>query len=194
MYALDEDGWALDTRRLPSSHFNHRPQGMVADLIVLHYISLPPGEFGGSTVERFFLGTLDVAEDPRLANLSGIDVSSHFFIGRSGALDQFVSTKERAWHAGVSSFLGRENCNDFSVGIELEGTANIAFTDAQYATLTELLESLYNAGGFSTITGHSDIAPGRKIDPGPFFDWPRLARALQNGACPLRIWHAGTWL
>lgn len=194
MFAVDDGGWARGVRRLPSPYFNQRPQGVVPDLVILHYISLPPGEFGGDTVERFFLGTLDVSQDSRLADLDGVRVSSHFFIRRNGDTDQFVSTRNRAWHAGISSFQGRENCNDFSIGIEIEGTGEVAFADAQYETLTALLKALHAWCGFSAITGHSDVAPGRKIDPGPFFDWQRLGYSLGEMGGPVRIWHAGSWL
>ena len=183
-YRIDAQGWAVGARWLPSPHFNERPAGIVPDLVVLHYISLPPGEFGARTVEQFFLGTLDTSADPRLATLKDVRVSSHFFITREGVVDQFVSVFKRAWHAGVSTFAGRSNCNDFSVGIEMEGTGEVPFAPAQYASLFDLLMGLQDWCHFSFVTGHSDIAPGRKQDPGPFFDWVYLASMRSRFGSP----------
>ena len=145
-------------------------------LIVIHNISLPPGEFGGSAIADLFLNQLDCNAHPYYdAHLRGLRVSSHFLIRRDGALEQFVSCDARAWHAGVSNFFGRERCNDFSIGVELEGTDDTAFDDAQYATLGALVRALVAHYPIEALAGHADIAPGRKTDPGPCFDWSRLA-------------------
>jgi AmpD protein len=153
-------------------------------LLVIHNISLPPGCFGSGDIEALFCNALDCSSDPFYAELEGLEVSAHFLIDRDGELSQFVSVYERAWHAGVSSWAGRENCNDFSIGIELEGTDTLAFTGAQYLALSRLIRELWQVfptlsrGG---IVGHSDIAPGRKTDPGPAFEWVRLRRLLADG-------------
>jgi AmpD protein len=150
-------------------------------LLVVHNISLPPGCFGGADIEALFCNTLDCSADPFYAGLEGLQVSAHFLIDRSGALTQFVSVNERAWHAGVSSWAGRENCNDYSIGVELEGTDTLPFADPQYATLARLivdLQQAFPALARGAIVGHSDIAPGRKTDPGRAFDWARLRRLM----------------
>lgn len=157
-----------------SPFFNARPETAIS-LVVLHHISLPPGRFGSQDVDDLFRGTLKPKGDPFLESLVGLEVSSHFFIQRTGQILQYVSTLDRAWHAGVSTFEGRSNCNDFSIGIELEGTGEIPFTDAQYASLQDLLTAIIDAHPIEAITGHEHIAPGRKQDPGPSFDWSRLA-------------------
>lgn len=176
-FAVDRDGWAQRARVLPSPNFEPRPEGAVCSLIVVHNISLPPGQFGGSAIADLFLNRLDCDAHPYYdANLRGLRVSSHFVIRRDGALEQFVSCESRAWHAGVSSFFGRERCNDFSIGIELEGADANLFEAAQYATLGALVESLVARYPIEALAGHSDIAPGRKTDPGPHFDWARLQR------------------
>lgn len=164
-----------------SPHSNERPEGTAIDLVVLHFISLPAGVFAGDAVERLFAGTLDT-NLPAFANLKGLRVSSHFFIRRTGEVLSFVPVERRAWHAGVSVFHGRPDCNDRSVGIELEGTGEVPFEDAQYEALAALLEDLSDRFPVRWVTGHEHVAPGRKADPGPFFDWRRLARALP-GLC-----------
>ncbi|MCU7649096.1 1,6-anhydro-N-acetylmuramyl-L-alanine amidase AmpD [Pseudomonas piscis] len=176
-------GWCDGVRHCPSPNFNERPAGEIS-LLVIHNISLPPGQFGTGKVQEFFQNRLDVTEHPYFAGIADLRVSAHFLIERDGAVTQFVSCLERAWHAGVSSFEGRETCNDFSLGIELEGTDELPFTDAQYQALNLLTEQLQAA--FSAITprricGHSDIAPGRKTDPGQAFDWARYRAALEKG-------------
>ena len=167
------DGWLSPATRLPSPHHNSRPQGDVS-LLVIHGISLPPGEFGGPWIGDLFLGRLDPEAHPYFAGIASLQVSAHCLIRRDGELVQFVSFDERAWHAGVSEFAGRAACNDFSIGIELEGTDSSGYTKEQYqqlATLTRLLMEHYPAITTERIVGHSDIAPGRKSDPGLSFDW-----------------------
>jgi len=169
-------GWLDAAAHRPSTNFNARPLGCVIDLLVIHNISLPPGEFGGSAIEEFFQNRLDWSAHPYFATIRGIEVSAHFLLRRDGDIVQFVSCDERAWHAGQSSFEGKVNCNDFSIGIELEGTDSIPFTDAQYESLSRLTGALmahYPDLQRNRIVGHSDIAPGRKTDPGPAFDWGR---------------------
>ncbi|MFU0842432.1 MAG: N-acetylmuramoyl-L-alanine amidase domain-containing protein [Burkholderia sp.] len=180
-FVLGADGWLAGAKRHPSAHFNARPAGTRVSLIVVHFISLPAGSFAGEDVDRLFTGKLDPGSRPDYESLRGLRVSSHFVIRRTGEVRQYVSTRERAWHAGVSSFMGRENCNDFSVGIELEGTQSVPFTEAQYRSLFRVCRALCRALPIEHVTGHEFVAPGRKIDPGPFFDWKRLARALPRG-------------
>ncbi|MCO6058234.1 1,6-anhydro-N-acetylmuramyl-L-alanine amidase AmpD [Pseudomonas sp. MOB-449] len=175
-------GWCEGVSHCPSPNFNDRPQGEVS-LLVIHNISLPPAQFGTGKVQAFFQNNLDPAEHPYFEGIRDLKVSAHFLIERDGAVTQFVSCNQRAWHAGVSLFEGRENCNDFSLGIELEGTDDQAFTEPQYAALIALVEQLriaYPAITLERICGHSDIAPGRKTDPGPAFDWGRLRSALKT--------------
>ncbi|MFP5423536.1 MAG: 1,6-anhydro-N-acetylmuramyl-L-alanine amidase AmpD [Gammaproteobacteria bacterium] len=175
-------GWCDGIQHCPSPNFNQRPLGEVS-LLVIHNISLPPGQFGTGKVQAFFQNRLDADEHPYFASIASLKVSAHFFIERDGAVTQFVSCNERAWHAGVSRFVERENCNDFSLGIELEGTDDLPFTALQYAALIELtrqLQAAYPAITLGRICGHSDIAPGRKTDPGPAFDWQRVRMALQQ--------------
>jgi AmpD protein len=188
-FIVDDEGWVRDVRALPSPNCEVRPDGAVPTLIVVHNISLPPGEFGGDAICALFQNRLDCSVHPYYdAHLRGLRVSSHFLIRRDGALDQFVSCEARAWHAGVSNFFGRERCNDFSIGIELEGTDHVPFESAQYETLAALVRALVARYPIDALAGHSDIAPGRKTDPGPFFDWPRLARqaALADRHFPYR--------
>ncbi|MFV0370602.1 MAG: 1,6-anhydro-N-acetylmuramyl-L-alanine amidase AmpD [Azonexus sp.] len=170
-----EHGWLGSAVRCPSPNFGERPTGAVVSLIVLHNISLPPGEFAAQAVADFFLNRLDAAAHPYFAEICDLQVSAHFYIARDGALTQFVSTDQRAWHAGQSCWQGRENCNDFSVGIELAGSDDTPFTAAQYAALWPLIEALRQRYPITAIAGHSDVAPGRKTDPGPCFDWPAVA-------------------
>lgn len=172
--ALDASGWLRGAHRLPSPNCDDRPAGMAIELVVIHSISLPPGEFGGDAVSDLFTNRLDWDAHPYFQSIRGLEVSAHFFIRRDGSLIQFVPCTRRAWHAGKSNWLGRERCNDFSVGIELEGTDKQPFTDAQYAALIPLLAALKAAYPIRAVVGHSDIAPGRKTDPGPHFAWQRL--------------------
>jgi N-acetyl-anhydromuramoyl-L-alanine amidase len=177
-----QSGWCAGIHHCPSPNFNARPQGEVS-LLVVHNISLPPGQFGTGKVQQFFRNQLPADEHPYFASIATLQVSAHFLIERDGAITQFVSCNERAWHAGQSSFSGRENCNDFSLGVELEGTDEVPFTDAQYTALEALIDELqrhYPALASERICGHSDIAPTRKTDPGPAFDWPRLRAALKD--------------
>ncbi|PSS73844.1 1,6-anhydro-N-acetylmuramyl-L-alanine amidase AmpD [Shewanella algae] len=174
------EGWYKEAEPSPSPHFNHRPDGEVS-LLVIHNISLPAGRFGLPYIEQLFLGTLDTEANASFAELKGLEVSAHFLIRRDGELRQFVSVDLRAWHAGVSNFEGRSGCNDFAVGIELEGTDDSGFTEEQYhklITLTQSLQQAYPDITKERIVGHSDIAPGRKTDPGPGFDWQRYLQAL----------------
>ena len=182
--SIDENGWAKGVLISPSSHFNERPEGVIPSLVILHNITLPPGEFGTGDVRRLFLGTLDTTKDARLADLEGLRVSSHFFVSRTGVIEQFVSCEKRAWHAGISSYLGRDNCNDFSIGIELEGTDDVDFEDAQYRSLVKLLKAVSKRYRISAIVAHSDVAPGRKTDPGPHFDWERLEKEREVFGVP----------
>ncbi|GAB1039003.1 N-acetyl-anhydromuranmyl-L-alanine amidase [Shewanella algae] len=179
-HKLWAEGWYKEAEPSPSPHFNHRPDGEVS-LLVIHNISLPAGRFGLPYIEQLFLGTLDIEADASFAGLKGLEVSAHFLIRRDGELRQFVSVDQRAWHAGVSNFEGRSGCNDFAVGIELEGTDDSGFTEEQYhklITLTQSLQQAYPDITKERIVGHSDIAPGRKTDPGPGFDWQRYLQAL----------------
>ncbi|GMV02027.1 MAG: 1,6-anhydro-N-acetylmuramyl-L-alanine amidase AmpD [Burkholderiaceae bacterium] len=167
-------GWIAGARRVPSPNCDARPGGVVIDLVVLHYISLPPGRFSGDAIERLFTNRLDADADPSFGPLRGLRVSAHLLVRRRGELIQFVATGERAWHAGASRFLGRERCNDFSIGVELEGDGGHRFTEPQYRRLATLLALLRARHPLRWIAGHSDIAPGRKHDPGPQFDWERV--------------------
>ncbi|PXW24425.1 1,6-anhydro-N-acetylmuramyl-L-alanine amidase AmpD [Paraburkholderia caballeronis] len=179
-FAVDAHGWVPAAHRLPSPNFEARPAGAVPSLIVVHNISLPPDTFGGPGITDLFLDRLDCDAHPFYdANLRGVRVSSHFVIRRDGVLEQYVSCDERAWHAGLSNFFGRERCNDFSIGIELEGSDTTAFEAAQYRTLAALVQALVARYPVDGLAGHSDIAPGRKTDPGPHFDWARLQRDAQ---------------
>jgi len=179
-FEIDAQGWATAVRRLPSPNFEARPAGVVPTLVVVHNISLPPDDFGGSWIADLFLNRLDCDAHPYFdQHLRGVRVSAHFVIHRDGALEQFVSCDERAWHAGVSSFFGRERCNDFSIGIELEGSDTTSFESAQYATLAALVKALVARYPIDALAGHSDIAPGRKTDPGPHFDWAQLQHDTQ---------------
>lgn len=171
---ISVDGWLLSGRRVSSPYCNERPPNTQISLLVIHNISLPPGCYGGGYIERFFCGGLDPNEHPYFREIAQLEVSAHVLIDRRGNITQFVSFQQRAWHAGVSSFEGCENCNDFSVGIELEGTDDSAYTSAQYQALAGLTRDLiaaYPALTSDRIVGHCDIAPGRKTDPGPAFDW-----------------------
>jgi AmpD protein len=180
---IGPDGWHRRARRVPSPNRDARPAGVEPDLLVIHHISLPPGRFSGDAIERLFTNTLDPALHPAFESLASVRVSAHFLVRRRGELLQFVAGGERAWHAGVSRFLDRERCNDFSIGIELEGTGERPYTVAQYRVLASLTHALCERWPLRHVAGHSDIAPGRKADPGPSFDWARYAPTL--AACGL---------
>jgi AmpD protein len=175
--AAPASGWLAGARRVPSPNFDARPAGVAIDLLVVHHISLPPGRFAGDAVERLFTNRLDARAHPAFEPLRGLRVSAHFLIRRRGELLQFVDADARAWHAGASHFLGRERCNDFSIGIELEGDEVHRFTEAQYRRLGRLVAVLRTRYPLRWIAGHSDIAPGRKSDPGVCFDWGRVLAA-----------------
>ena len=174
-------GLVSGVRQVLSPHFDERPSGTAVDLIVIHGISLPPGEFGGPWIDRLFTGCLHAGAHPYFAAIVGSRVSAHLLIRRTAEIVQYVPFERRAWHAGPSQYLGRPSCNDFSIGIELEGTDEQAYADGQYEGLAALVEALlatYPTLGRDRIAGHSEIAPGRKTDPGPAFDWSRLRRLI----------------
>lgn len=173
-------GWLRSAFARPSPNHDARPPGVAVELLVIHYISLPPGRFGGDAIERLFTNCLDPAAHAAFESLRTLRVSAHFLIRRDGQLIQFVDADLRAWHAGVSSFLGRERCNDFSIGVELEGDDRRRFTARQYRMLRRLIARLRERHPLRWIAGHSDIAPGRKFDPGPLFDWQRVTRARES--------------
>jgi AmpD protein len=175
---IGPDGLAGGARYLPSPNCDARPRGSVVSLLVLHSISLPPGRYGGDAVERLFTNRLDPAAHPYFRDISRLRVSAHFFVRRDGALQQFVPVHRRAWHAGASRWRGRERCNDFSVGVELEGLEQRAFTAAQYACLARLTRALAAQLPLRACAAHSEVAPGRKRDPGARFRWASLLRAL----------------
>lgn len=179
------DGWASSALRIDSSNFDDRPVGESISLIVIHAISLPPSQFGSNDIVRLFTNTLDPGAHPYFKEISSLRVSAHFLIRRDGALIQFVSCDKRAWHAGLSSWRNRPRCNDFSIGIELEGCDELPFMDAQYEQLVGLVELLSACYPIDSVVGHSDISPGRKTDPGPCFEWNRLSflRALVARDC-----------
>jgi AmpD protein len=184
-------GWWRHARRLPSPNFGPRPAGAVLELVVLHSISLPPGEYGGDGIERLFTNTLDWDAHPYFDQIRGAEVSAHFVIRRDGECLQFVSVLDRAWHAGRSSWQGRDNCNDYSIGIELEGLEDTPFDAPQYDSLVQLLKALSSQWPVRNIVGHEHIAPGRKRDPGNAFDWP-LLRAFLPSAGPDALPHTPT--
>lgn len=174
-------GLLARTRQVLSPHFDARPKGVAPELIVVHGISLPAGEFGGPWIDHLFAGDLRADAHPSFQDTAGLRVSAHVMIRRDGAITQYVPFSMRAWHAGQSQYQGRTACNDFSIGIELEGTDSIPYTDAQYESLSALIEALlatYPTLSAERITGHSDIAPGRKTDPGPAFDWARCRKMI----------------
>lgn len=175
LLALDGDGWVSGARHLPSPNCDDFPDGSLPTLLIVHNISLPPSRYGGDAVERLFTNRLDPQAHPYFAAISHLRVSSHFFIRRDGTLVQCVPVRRRAWHAGVSCFGGRERCNDFALGVEMEGCDFEPFTEAQYCMLARLGTLLRRALPLAAITGHEHVAPGRKTDPGPFFDWKRAA-------------------
>ena len=180
LQALDSEGWIGDADWRVSPNQDVRPDNVVPDVVVIHHISLPPGEFkiqsSGDHIIRFFQNQLDPNGHPYFAEIADQKVSSHFLITRSGGLVQFVSTQNRAWHAGKSSFFGREKCNDFSIGIELEGDGDTPFEEVQYVALNNLIGKLVGIYPELKFAGHSDIAPGRKIDPGIHFDWKKFQK------------------
>lgn len=176
---LDRHGWLVAGKNVtlaPSPNHDQRPSDTDVSLLVMHNISLPPGQFGGPYVRALFQNTIDLNEHPWFVNLTGLRVSAHFFVRRDGSIVQFVSTDCRAWHAGVSRFDGRERCNDFSIGIEVEGTDDLPYEDAQYETLGALWPVLRARYPLAAVRGHEHIAPGRKTDPGEAFDWGRFGR------------------
>ena len=177
---ITEDGRVASARYIPSPNCDARPAGCAIRLLVIHHISLPPGEFGGSGIVELFTNRLDPAAHPYYATVAGRKVSAHFLIRRDGELLQFVPCGARAWHAGESRWKGRTQCNDFSIGVELEGTGGAPFTDAQYGRLAILTRALQARYPIRDIVGHSAIAPGRKSDPGPRFDWARYRASLKR--------------
>ena len=176
-----ESGLIAEARQVPSPNFDHRPVDCQPDLIIIHGISLPPGEFGGPWIDHLFTNTLDCSLHEYFRELEGLRVSSHLLIRRDGEMIQYVPLHCRAWHAGESCFAGRERCNDFSIGIELEGTDEIPYTDRQYERLSETITAItraFPALAGAPVVGHCDVSPGRKTDPGPAFDWERLKNTL----------------
>lgn len=184
---LWRDGWYRFAARIDSPNFGPRPNLSCIDLIVLHSISLPPGQYGGDEVRQLFTNQLDWQKHPYFQSIEGTKVSSHFFIRRNGDLCQFVSCNDRAWHAGVSSYRGRDNCNNDSIGIELEGLEGDTFEPAQYAALRALCAGILQHYPIAHIAGHEHIAPGRKRDPGAGFDWAQLQNGLGLAASFLPI-------
>ncbi|MGA7982789.1 MAG: 1,6-anhydro-N-acetylmuramyl-L-alanine amidase AmpD [Chromatiaceae bacterium] len=188
----DREVWLSGTRRVPSPNFDERPPGTTIDLLVVHSISLPPGELGGPWIDSLFQNRLDPDAHPYFREIAHLRVSAHLLIRRHGRLVQYVSLAHRAWHAGRSCFQGREGCNDFSIGVELEGADDIPYTDAQYEVLSETVRAIvarYPAITPTRMVGHSDIAPGRKTDPGPAFDWGRFRSQLKQVQNPaLSFW------
>ncbi len=177
----DETGLLDQARQVRSPNYDQRPAGMLPELIVIHNISLPPGEFGGAAIDDLFTNQLDAAAHPYFASIADLRVSAHILIRRDGELVQYVPFGQRAWHAGQSAYAGRTRCNDFSIGIELEGTDDVPYADVQYQQLSALIGCLlghYPSLSAEHIAGHVDIAPGRKTDPGESFDWQRLRQAL----------------
>jgi N-acetyl-anhydromuramoyl-L-alanine amidase len=184
-----DSGLMRDTRQVASPNFDARPPAVEADLIVVHGISLPPGEFGGPWIEQLFLNTLPPDLHPYFAEIGDLRVSAHLLVARDGGLTQFVKFTDRAWHAGLSSYDGRPACNDFSIGVELEGSDTVAYEAAQYTALAEAVAALCDAYprlSPDRLVGHSDISPGRKTDPGPEFDWQRARRCIAAACGPLR--------
>lgn len=180
-------GWLQGCKHVASPNCGPRPIDASVELVVVHNISLPPGEFGGPHIEELFTNCLDPQAHPYFADIAELTVSAHFLIRRNGEVIQFVATTDNAWHAGLSHWRGREKCNDFSIGIELEGTDTHVYTDAQYGALSDLIQACRGAHPEiepGAIVGHSDIAPGRKTDPGPRFDWHRLGEGIGGVELP----------
>lgn len=183
-----DTGLLVEARQVPSPNWDERPEGSVPELIVIHGITLPLGQYGGPWIDALFTNTLDPAADPFFAEIYQLKVSAHLLIRRDGEVVQYVPFNKRAWHAGKSWYEGRERCNDFSIGIELEGTDETPYEAVQYQQLARIIEALLHAYptlSLDRITGHSDIAPGRKTDPGPFFQWDHLYALLEGGSSRL---------
>jgi len=176
---INNEGLVEGVKFIPSPNCDERPASCAIDLLVIHYISLPPNAFGGSGIIEHFTNRLDPSAHPFYASIAGVKVSAHFLVRRDGELIQFVPCAKRAWHAGESSWNGRARCNDYSIGIELEGTGEVPFTAAQYRRLAALTRALQAHYRVRDIAGHSDVAPGRKTDPGPYFDWARYRALLK---------------
>jgi len=185
--AWQADGWLEGVDWLPSPNFGERPVGEAVSLVVIHNISLPPDEFGADWVEDFFLNRLNPEAHPYFSTIAGLQVSAHFYVRRSGRVIQFVGCDQRAWHAGQSSWCERDNCNDYSVGIELEGSDTQPYAAEQYASLWGLLDDLRRRYPIMAIAGHCHIAPGRKTDPGPYFDWAALRSRYPELSLPAEI-------
>ena len=175
---VDAQGKCVEAVWVPSPNCDARPENARVELIVIHAISLPPGEFGGPWIDALFQNRLDPRAHDYFREIAGLEVSAHFLIRRDGELRQYVSTDERAWHAGVSCWNGRSRCNDFSIGIELEGADDVPFAEPQYETLTALTRALFARYGILALAGHSEVAPGRKTDPGPWFEWARYRASI----------------
>jgi AmpD protein len=175
---IDAEGICPEALQRDSPHRDNRPEGSSVSLVVIHGISLPPGDFGGPYIDDLFLGRLDPQGHPYFRDVAPARVSSHFLVRRNGALIQYVPCAMRAWHAGESSWKGRSRCNDFSIGIELEGADDVPYAEPQYETLVALVRALFARYGALDVAGHSEIAPARKTDPGPYFDWSRVRAAL----------------
>lgn len=176
------EGQLIGATQIPSPNFNLRPEGAKIELVVIHNISLPPSQFGGGYIQQFFQNQLDATVHPYFETIQELKVSAHLLILRTGEVLQFVNLEQRAWHAGRSSYLGQPECNDYSIGIELEGSDDCAFEETQYQVLAQVLLSLQLAYPAiqQHVAGHSDIAPGRKTDPGPYFDWVKFRTLLQQ--------------
>lgn len=185
MFELEKNStWLAGVRRVPSPNCDARPAGTEIDLVVVHGISLPPGEFGGDAIDQLFTNCLSPRGHPYYQTIADLRVSAHVLIDRAGQVTQYVPFEQRAWHAGASSFCGRDNCNDFSIGIELEGCDDRPYTGAQYAALaglTSVLMAVWPGITSARVVGHADIAPGRKTDPGPAFDWTYFRKLLKMG-------------
>lgn len=180
------DGQLIGARQVPSLNYNQRPEQTEIQLVVVHNISLPPSQFGGGYIEQFFQNQLDWSKHPYFQTIKGMQVSAHLLILRSGEVLQFVNFNDRAWHAGRSTYLAKKECNDYSIGIELEGSDDLPFDETQYTVLAQVTAALQAAYPkiLQHLAGHSDIAPGRKTDPGPFFDWVKFRTLLQQHKTP----------
>lgn len=176
------DGQLIGARQVPSPNYNQRPEHTEIQLVVVHNISLPPSQFGGGYIEQFFQNQLDWSQHPYFQSIEGMQVSTHLLILRTGEVLQFVNFNDRAWHAGRSSYLAKKECNDYSIGIELEGSDDQPFEEVQYSVLAQVIATLQATYPkiLQHLAGHSDIAPGRKTDPGPFFDWPKTRALIQQ--------------
>ena len=187
LHVDSSSGVLREARQVRSPNFDSRPAGLAADLIIVHGISLPPGEFGGPWIDRLFTNSLPPDAHPYFAENAGRRVSAHLLIRRDGTVTQYVSFNDRAWHAGVSQYEGRQACNDFSIGIELEGTDTVAYDERQYQALAQVVAALcraYPSLRPTRLAGHSDVAPGRKTDPGDAFDWPLAHRSIAAACTP----------